>query len=142
MKKILVVGNTPWTQVLDMMLKKFAPDVEVKVVNCEYRGDAFYNNGTWSKDPLDSFLELEPDCVFIHYEPAKEQEACWWKPWKEMVSVATPAQKIYRFGWMQLDRIRWVAEGSSVRERASGEALTDCFRLPISSEDFKKLLTQ
>lgn len=140
MKKILTVGNTPWPRVIEAMFAKFANDIEVKAVHCEYQGDVFSGNGKWINDPLDAFLELEPDCVFIHYEPFKEEDGPSWKAWKEMVSVATPTQKIYRFGWMTFAQIAWVAEGNVVRRRVSEEAVTDYIRLPLGPEEFRKLV--
>jgi len=142
MKKVLVLGSAHWNFVVEMMLAKFAPETEFKVVYCEYQGDLFSGNGKWIEDPLDAFLELEPDYVFLHYEPVNEEKGPWWKVWKEVVSCATPTQKIYRFGWMQRRSTNWVAESNIVRARGSEEVVTDYIRLPLGPDEFRKLVQE
>ena len=135
MKKVLVVGGSAFCQTFKQILSEY-PDISATF--CEY--DEYGNK--WRCDPLDTFLNVEPALVLISYDAYDENKSYWFGPWKEIALAATPDQMIRRLGWFPVRDIRWVVDGSTVREKNADEVVTDFIRLPPDPGDFRKFLQQ
>ena len=135
MKKVLVVGDSAFCQTFKKILSEY-PDITATF--CEYHE---YRK-EWERDPLDAFLDVEPALVLISYDAYEESTRYWFGPWKEIALAATPDQTIRRLGWTRMQDIRWLADGSTVREKNADEVVTDFIRLPPDPGDFRKFLQQ